>query len=52
MKVSTFAATLGLGMLAGAAAILMLPKHSKVYRAADSAANTIKDEITDFVEDL
>ncbi len=31
-------------MVAGAAAILMLPKHSEAYRAADGAANAIKQE--------
>ena len=44
MQVKSFIATVGLGMAAGAAAILMLPKHSEAYRLADDAANTIKQE--------
>ena len=44
MQVKSFVASVGLGMVAGAAAILMLPKHSEVYRAADDAANAIKHE--------
>ncbi len=44
MKMKSFLATMGLGMVAGAAAMLMIPKHSEVYRMADDAANTIKQE--------
>lgn len=44
MQVKTLVASVGLGMAAGAAAILMLPKHSKAYRMADDAAHTIKME--------
>lgn len=44
MQVKTFVASVGLGMVAGAAAMLMIPKHSQVYRVADDAAQTIKHE--------
>lgn len=44
MQVKTLVASLGLGMAAGAAAILMMPKHSKAYQMADEAAHTIKTE--------
>lgn len=44
MQVKSFVATVGLSMVAGAAAVLMLPKNSGVYRAADDAARTIKQE--------
>lgn len=44
MQVKSFIATVGIGMAAGAAAILMLPKHSEAYRMADDAAQAIKQE--------
>ena len=44
MKMSSFLATVGVGMLAGAATMLMLPKHSQAYRMADDAAHAIKQE--------
>lgn len=44
MKVSSFLATMGIGMVAGAATMLMIPKHSEAYRMADDAANAIKQE--------
>ena len=44
MQVKSFLATVGIGMAAGAAAVLMLPKHSEAYRIADSTAQTIKQE--------
>ena len=42
MKLKSFAATMGLGLVAGAAAMLMIPKNSEVYRVADGAASAIK----------
>ncbi len=44
MQVKSFVASLGLGMVAGAATILMMPKQSQAYRMADDAAQTIKME--------
>ncbi len=44
MQVKSLIATVGLSMAAGAAAVLMLPKHSDAYRMADDAAQTIKHE--------
>lgn len=44
MKVKTFVAAMGLSMAAGAAAIMMMPKSSKVYRAAEDATQAIKME--------
>lgn len=44
MQVKSWIATVGIGMAAGAAAVLMLPKHSEAYRIADNTARTIKQE--------
>ena len=44
MQIKTFVASLGLGALAGAATILMMPKHSQAYRMADDAAQALKME--------
>ena len=52
MEIKTFAAAMGLGMLAGATVIMMLPKDSAVYRAADDAAQTVKDGVSDAIESM
>ena len=44
MQVKTLVITLGLGAAAGAAAILMTPKHSQAYQTMRSAADTVKME--------
>lgn len=44
MQAKSMIISAGLGMVAGAAAILMIPKHSEVYRMADDAAHTLKQE--------
>ena len=44
MQMKSFITTVGLGVAAGAAAVLMLPKNSKAYKVADDAANMIKSE--------
>jgi len=44
MQVKSFIATIGLGMAAGAAAVLLMPKNSKVYKVADDAAQMLKME--------
>lgn len=42
MQLRSMIATVGLSMVAGAAAILMIPRHSEAYRMADDAAHSIK----------
>ena len=44
MQAKTWLLSIGIGMAAGAAAILMVPKHSQLYQMADDAAHTIKME--------
>lgn len=44
MQIRSTITAIGLGMVAGAATVLMLPRHSEAYRMADEAANTIKQE--------
>jgi len=44
MKMKSLVAAMGLGMMAGAATILMIPRHSQAYRMADDAAQTVKNE--------
>ena len=46
MQIKSFITTMGIGIAAGAATVLMLPKNSKVYQAANDAANMIKSEAT------
>ena len=52
MEIKSFAATLGVGILAGAATMLMIPKQSSVYKAADDAAMTVKRGVTHAVENM
>ncbi len=52
MEVGKFAATLGAGMVAGAAAMLMIPRQSPCFRAADDAAHTIKRGVKNAVDDM
>ena len=52
MQVKPWITTVGLGMVAGAAAILMLPKHSDAYRMADDAAHTIKREAGKMIDNM
>ena len=52
MQVKSFIATVGIGMAAGAAAILMLPKHSEAYRMADDAAQAIKQEAEKVIDSI
>ena len=42
MEVKTFAATLALGMAAGAAAAVCLPKNKMVVKAVNQAADAIE----------
>ena len=50
MQVKTFIATMGIGAAAGAAAVLMMPKDSKLYRKADSAAQTLKNKVSEMTK--
>lgn len=52
MEVGKFAVTLGAGMVAGAAAMMMIPRQSSCYRAADDAARTIKRGVKNAVDDM
>ncbi len=52
MEVKSLIATVGLGMVAGAAAILMVPKHSEAYRVADDAAQTIKQKASQALDSV
>ena len=45
MEVKSFAATMGIGMVAGATVAMMLPKKSPVRKAADQAAKSIQQEV-------
>lgn len=50
MQVKTFITTMGIGVAAGAAAILFMPKNSQAYKKVDQAAQTIKEEATRIVD--
>lgn len=50
MQMKTWIASIGLGMAAGAAAILMIPKQSQTYQMADDAAQTIKTEASKIID--
>ena len=52
MQIKSFAATLGIGMLAGAAVTLMLPKNSTVYHTMNDAARGVKNGISNAVQDM
>ena len=44
MKAKTFLTAVSLSAVAGAAAILLMPKDSKVYRTAEDAVESVKME--------
>ena len=44
MQVITLVLSLGIGAAAGAAAILMAPKHTQAYRTMSNVADTVKME--------
>lgn len=52
MQVKSFAMTLGAGMLAGAAVMMMVPKRSPVYKAADDAAKSIKRCVSHTMDEI
>ncbi len=43
MKVGSFALTMGLGMAAGAVAVLMMPRQNPARKLADKAAAGVED---------
>ena len=50
MEMKSFALTMGLGVAAGAAAVLMLPRNNKARRVAQKAANSIENTVEDAME--
>lgn len=52
MGMKSFAATLGIGMLTGAAVVMMLPRRSPVYKAMNDAARTIRHDVARAVDSL
>ena len=52
MEVKSFAATLGVGMVAGAAVMLMIPRRSPVYKAANRAAHTVKRNVSHAIDSM
>lgn len=52
MEVKSFAAAMGAGMLAGAAVMMMVPRRSAVYQAADDAAHSIKRSVTNAMDSM
>ena len=52
MQVRSWIATIGLGVAAGAAAVLLMPKSSSVYRKADQAVHAIKDEAEKLIDQM
>lgn len=50
MQTKTFLLTLGIGMVAGGAAALMLPQQSKVRRNAQKAVNKLECAMADMME--
>lgn len=52
MQVKSWIATIGIGAVAGAATVLLLPKSSPVYRKADQAVQTIKNEAVRMIDQM
>lgn len=52
MEVKSWITSVGIGMVAGAAAILMIPKRSEAYRIADDAANSLKHGASRMMENM
>ena len=42
MQVKSVLLTVGIGAVAGAATMLLIPRHSEAYRLADGAAHSLK----------
>ena len=43
MQVKSVLLTVGIGAVAGAATMLLIPRHSEAYRLADGAAHSLKE---------
>lgn len=52
MQAKTWITSVGLGMVAGAAAILMIPRRSEAYRIADDAAQSIKHSAVKMMDNM
>lgn len=52
MEMKGLAAAMGAGMLAGAAVMMMVPRRSAVYQAADDAAHSIKRSVTNAMDSM
>ena len=52
MEVKSFAATLGIGMVAGATVMLMIPRRSPVYKAANRAVSSVKRSVSHAVDTM
>ena len=49
MQAKSFLLTLGLGMAAGGAAVLLIPQNSKARKTAQKAIDTMEQSITDMM---
>lgn len=49
MKTSTFLLTLGIGMVAGSAAVLMMPEQCPVRKTAQKAVNAAEEKMMDMM---
>ncbi len=52
MEVKSWITSVGIGMVAGAAAVLMMPKRSEAYRIADDAAHSLKQGASRMMENM
>lgn len=52
MELKTAAISLGVGLLAGATAVMMMPKRSKPYQVASDVADTIKSGVNQVTNTL
>ncbi len=50
MQVKSFLFTLGLGMAAGGAAVLMMPQNSKARKTAQKAVDSMEQSVTKMVK--
>ena len=52
MKVGSFMLTLGVGMLAGGVAVLMLPQQSQARKTAQRAVDSLEQTVADAAQKL
>lgn len=50
MQVKSFLLTLGVGMLAGGAAALMLPQQSQIRKSAQKAVDSLEQSVSDLIQ--